>query len=209
MTRARHTARASMVMERLLFVAAGVLLAWVAWQDVRRQYYAALPVPMEAAAALPGDAGRAVAPSTQAARPAPGTVLARLSIPALHLDTSVLEGSMDETLARSAGHIEETPLPGEPGNVGIAGHRDTTFRALRDVRVGDRLALTTTRGIRHYRVRNTWVVAPEEVWVLEDTQTPAVTLVTCYPFTFLGHAPQRFIVRATEETGTPPAHTGR
>jgi sortase A len=125
-----------------------------------------------------------------------GTWLARLEAPSVHMAATVLEGSDDRTLGRAAGHIEYTPRPGEPGNVGIAGHRDTTFRPLRNLKVGDPLRLTTADGIYDYEVTRTWVVEPEDVEVLDPTEHPALTLVTCYPFNFLGTAPRRFIVRA-------------
>ena len=100
-------------------------------------------------------------------------------------------------LARAAGHIEDTALPGDPGNVGIAGHRDTTFRPVRNLKAGDILRLTTTSGAFTYRIDRTFIVDPEDVYVLDPTDVPSLTLVTCYPFTFIGHAPKRYIVRAT------------
>src|SRR6476659_3029147 len=100
---------------------------------------------------------------------------------------------------KAAGRIEDAAFPGEPGNVGIAGHRDTTFRAVRHLQVGGRLRLTTTRGVFDYRIVRTVIVNPRDVQVLDPTDTPTLTLVTCYPFTFVGRAPQRFIVQATRE----------
>ena len=105
------------------------------------------------------------------------------------------ESSDDRTLRRAAGHIESTPLPGEPGNIGIAGHRDTTFFPVRKLKVGDRMTLTTASHVFEYEVRDTWIVAPEDVHVLDATERPAMTLVTCYPFNFVGNAPKRFIIR--------------
>jgi sortase A len=151
---------------------------------------------------LPGaGAGR----SPEAARPRPiaaGTWLARLEAPSVGLEATVIEGSTDDMLARAAGHIENTPLPGEPGNVGIAGHRDTTFRPVRNLRVGDPLRLTTASGVFDYRIEKTFIVNPEDLFVLDPTGVPSITLVTCYPFTFIGHAPKRYIVRAVLETKT-------
>ena len=114
----------------------------------------------------------------------------------------VLEGSDDGTLGRGSGHIEDTPFPGESGNVGIAGHRDTTFRALRNIHVGDPLEFKTSDRVYRYRISKTMIVGPDDVYVLDPTERPALTLVTCYPFEFIGHAPRRFIVRAdlVEET---------
>ena len=82
------------------------------------------------------------------------------------------------------------------GNVGIAGHRDTIFRPLRHAKAGDPLTLTTSRGVYRYRVSKTLIVDPDDVYVLDPTEQPTVTLVTCYPFEFIGHAPRRFVVQA-------------
>jgi sortase A len=99
-------------------------------------------------------------------------------------------------LQRAVGHIRGTPLPGQRGNVALAGHRDTFFRGLRDIRVNDEITLTTLSGSYRYRVDSTKVVKPEETEVLEDDGDDILTLVTCYPFNFVGSAPSRFIVRA-------------
>jgi sortase A len=125
-----------------------------------------------------------------------GTVVARLEAPAVNLATAVLEGSDEAILNRAAGHIEETALPGERGNIGIAGHRDTIFRPLRRLRVGDALNLSTSDRVFRYRISKTMIVGPEDVYVLNPTTQPTLTLVTCYPFDFIGHAPKRFIIRA-------------
>jgi sortase A len=128
------------------------------------------------------------------------------------MSTTVLEGSDDATLSRGSGHIEDTPFPGQPGNVGIAGHRDTTFRALRHIKIGDALEYRTGDKLYRYRITKTWIVGPDDVYVLDPTPQPALTLVTCYPFEFVGHAPNRFIVRAdfVEETSVTagPGKTG-
>ena len=122
--------------------------------------------------------------------------LAVLRIPKIRLEVAVLPGTDDRTLDRGAGHIEDTPSPGVAGNTGIAGHRDGFFRGLKDIAAGDAIELDTLQGTQVYRVERTWVVEPEDVSVLDPTPTPALTLVTCYPFYFVGSAPQRFIVRA-------------
>ena len=122
--------------------------------------------------------------------------LAVLRIPRISLEVPVLEGTDDWTLNRAVGHIEDTAGLGGNGNVGIAGHRDGFFRGLKDVAVGDALELETQRGIERYLIERIWVVEPEDVSVLDPTPAPAVTLVTCYPFYFIGSAPQRYIVRA-------------
>ena len=122
--------------------------------------------------------------------------LAVLRIPRIHLEVAVLPGTDDRTLDRAVGHIEDTALPGADGNSGIAGHRDGFFRGLKDVVSGDVIEIDTRRGKDVYRIERTWIVNPEDVSVLEPTPVRALTLVTCYPFYFIGSAPQRFIVRA-------------
>jgi sortase A len=125
-----------------------------------------------------------------------GAPLGRIEISAVGLTAMVLEGTDEGTLQRAVGHIRGTPLPGQQGNVALAGHRDTFFRELRKIRVNDEIILTTLNGPYRYRVDSTKVVKPEETEVLEDGDDDILTLVTCYPFDFLGSAPKRFIVRA-------------
>lgn len=126
-----------------------------------------------------------------------GTPLAELSIPRIGLSAAVLQGSDDQTLRVGLGHIETTPLPGESGNVAIAGHRDSFFRPLRNVQVGDDILLETPTARVHYRVSSFRVVDPSETSVIDPTADAVLTLVTCFPFHFIGSAPDRFIVRAT------------
>ena len=122
--------------------------------------------------------------------------LAVLRIPKLRLEVAVLPGTDDRTLDRAVGHIEGTAQPGTDGNLGIAGHRDGFFRGLKDIVPGDVIELDTMQGKDVFQVERTWIVDPEEVSVLDPTPTRTLTLVTCYPFYFVGSAPQRFIVRA-------------
>jgi sortase A len=122
--------------------------------------------------------------------------LAVLRIPRLRLEVPVLPGTDDRTLDRAVGHIDDTAPPGGDGNSGIAGHRDGFFRVLKDIAVGDVIELETAKVKEVYRVERTWVVDPEDVSVLDPTPTRALTLVTCYPFYYIGPAPRRFIVRA-------------
>jgi sortase A len=119
-----------------------------------------------------------------------------LRIPAIDLEVSVLEGTDDVTLNRAVGHIDSTAVPGEAGNVGIAGHRDGFFRGLKDVHPGDTIDLYTEMGNSRYVVDEIVIVPPEDVSVLAPRSKPALTLVTCYPFYFVGSAPLRYIVRA-------------
>ncbi|MCM3878995.1 MAG: class D sortase [Vicinamibacterales bacterium] len=136
--------------------------------------------------------------------PAPAP-LGVLRIPKIRLEVAVLPGTDERTLDRAVGHIDGTAQPGTDGNSGIAGHRDGFFRGLKDIAPGDAIELDTLRGDEVYRVEQTWVVGPDEVSVLAPTPTRALTLVTCYPFYFVGSAPQRFIVRAIRVTDRPVA----
>ncbi len=121
-----------------------------------------------------------------------------LRIPKIRLEVPVLPGTDERTLDRAVGHIEGTAQPGTDGNLAIAGHRDGFFRGLKDIAPGDLIELDTMQGKDTYRVERTWVVNPDDVWVLDPTSTRVLTLVTCYPFYFVGEAPYRFIVRAVQ-----------
>jgi sortase A len=184
-------------LERGLLAVGVALAVWCAAVLLEAQFTKALPVPtLTVTQSLPGDANDAGTRSSSAPAPAPGTVLARLAAPSVDMTATILEGTDDATLSRGAGHIEDTPFPGQPGNIGIAGHRDTVFRPLRGIHVGDPLELTTGDRVYHYRINKTTIVGPDDVYVLDPTKEPTVTLVTCYPFDFVGHAPRRFIVQA-------------
>jgi sortase A len=124
--------------------------------------------------------------------------LAVLRIPKIRLEVPVLPGTDDRTLDRAVGHIDDTAAVGADGNAGVAGHRDGFFRGLKDISPGDAIELDTLDGQQLYRVERTWVVDPEDVSVLDPTPSRALTLVTCYPFYYVGPAPQRFIVRAVQ-----------
>jgi sortase A len=110
----------------------------------------------------------------------------------------VLEGASPSILRVAAGHVDGTALPGIAGNVGIAAHRDTFFRPLRDVRPQDGIVVTTSYGTFRYVVERVEIVDPGDVKVLHGTADPQLTLVTCYPFTYIGSAPKRFIVHARQ-----------
>ena len=113
----------------------------------------------------------------------------------------VVQGVSAGDLRRAAGHIPGTALPGEPGNVGIAAHRDTFFRPLRLIAPNDTITLTTLQGAYRYRVVSTEIVKPDAVDVLHPTSRDTLTLVTCFPFYYVGSAPQRFIVHAERVPG--------
>lgn len=192
-------------LERLCVATALVSGSWVLLHVAQADFYRRLPVPVPPATAdvmpadaavLPGDGRGALPVGDSRSHVAAGTWVARLEAPTVRLVATVIEGSTDDMLARAAGHIEETALPGMPGNVGIAGHRGTTFRPIQHLRVGDPLRLSTRDATYEYRVVRTFIVDPRDVYVLDPTTVPSLTLVTCYPFTFIGPAPRRYIIRA-------------
>lgn len=131
-----------------------------------------------------------------------GALIGRIEIPSVGVSAIVLHGIGSKTLRRGVGHIPGTPLPQHGGNFGLAGHRDSFFRALKDIRQNDTIELTTLDGTFEYKVEWTKIVAPEDTYVLADKGSPALTLVTCYPFYYVGSAPKRFIVRAHRLEGT-------
>jgi sortase A len=123
--------------------------------------------------------------------------LAVLAIPRIGLEVPVFDGTDDLILNRGAGRISGTAKPGQSGNIGIAAHRDGFFRGLKDIRVGDRVELRTQGDASLYTVDDIEIVQPTDVTVLRNRSSPSVTLVTCYPFYFVGDAPQRYIVHAS------------
>lgn len=150
--------------------------------------------------ALPGDPPPD-GPAPTPIRPAVGETIGLVRIPRIGLDVVVKEGVDDATLKVAAGHIPETPLPGAGGageNVALAAHRDTLFRPLRHVRIGDRIRFETDAGAFDYDVDATAIVEPADVHVLAPRGVPTLTLVTCWPFDFRGSAPQRFVVHARQ-----------
>jgi sortase A len=130
------------------------------------------------------------------AKPQLGSPIAMLEIPSVGISAVVLEGAGERELQLGPGHIPGTSLPGEGGNVGVAGHRDSSFRPLRLLRPNDLIKLTTSGREHCYRVESMQIVHPKDIHVLYATERETLTLVTCYPFAFVGHAPKRFIVRA-------------
>lgn len=137
---------------------------------------------------------------------AEGDVIGEMKIPRLELKTIVVQGESPKVLRRAAGHLPETALPGEPGNVVLAGHRDSFFRPLRSIQLGDAITIKTLDGEFEYQVESTEVVLPSDVRVLQPSSENTLTLVTCFPFYYVGAAPKRFIVRA-REIGRLPAQS--
>ena len=188
-------------LEIMLWIVGATLLALFAgvqaWGESERQRDVAAFVQARQPLAPVSDAfrlQRIEAPETGNAPDA--AVLAILRIPGIALEVPVNYGTDEWVLLRGAGLVEGTALPGSKGNVAIAAHRDTHFRALKDLVLGDRIELVMLDRTQTYVVTGLSVVEPTDVHVLADTGEPVLTLVTCYPFYFVGHAPQRFIVRA-------------
>lgn len=128
--------------------------------------------------------------------PKRGDIIGHLEIPRINVSVIILEGSDSNTLAVAAGHVIGTALPGALGNAGIAAHRDTFFGALQGIRVNDIIQVSTPAGIFVYQVESTEIVDPKDIQVLQQTANAQLTLITCYPFRYIGSAPQRFIVHA-------------
>ncbi len=156
-----------------------------------------VPVSKDSGNAFPRPAPEAL--PRRGALPA-GTPIGRIEIPRVGVRAMIVNGTSAACLRRAVGHIEGTPLFGSAGNVGLAGHRDTFFRGLRHISKGDRIEVRTLQGVFVYVVESTEVVPPTDVQVLDASVRPTLTLVTCFPFDYVGSAPSRFIVRASEET---------
>ena len=187
--------RALKVAEYVLTAAGVLLLGYCAVEFVESRFFEshqAHKFAQELRTAPP----RSATPLPAMPPPRDGAVVGRLEIPRLGVSVMVVEGVDDGDLNRAAGHIPGTAFPGQTGNVGIAAHRDTFFRPLRNVKADDTISLQTLRGTYRYRVVSTSIVNPDDVRVLDPTGGSTLTLVTCYPFYYIGSAPRRFIVRA-------------
>jgi sortase A len=198
---------------RLALTIAALCLAYVAFTLAEQSYYRAAARALSASVraqalhqpALFESPTSGVSPITPDAeinaparpamtRTAPG-LLGELIVPHLRIAAAMVEGDDEPALRRGAGHVRGTAMPGDMGNVVLAGHRDTVFRRLGDLARGDRLRLTTARGVFDYRVTRTLRVRPGDTWVL-GRSAAALTLITCYPFDWIGAAPERWIVQA-------------
>jgi sortase A len=142
-------------------------------------------------------------PMPQGKPPLPASLIGRLAIPRLGLTVMVREGADGKTLHRAVGHIPGTALPGYAGNVALAGHRDTFFRELRNIKKDDTIDFETENGTYRYLVESTDIVGPRDVGVLAASHGQTLTLVTCYPFYYVGSAPKRFIVHAAQVSPIP------
>jgi sortase A len=192
--------------ERVLFVVGLALIGYYVYVSVETYLYQAMEnreLDTILSTAPP-------AATTQArAQPVPGSTLGRIEIPRLGVSAVIRAGSDARTLQLAVGHIPGTAVPGDKGNIGLAGHRDTFFRRLKDIRADDEIRIVTANATYRFRVEDTRVVSPRDTWVLNPTRTATLTLVTCYPFTYIGSAPDRFIVRAlaAPTTATRASHT--
>ena len=130
--------------------------------------------------------------------PGIGEPVGEIEIPRLALKAVILQGDSSQVLRRGVGHLPRTPMPGEEGNIGLAGHRDSFFRPLDQIRTGDLITLRTSNGEFHYQVESTLIVSPENTKVLASSERSELTLVTCFPFNYVGAAPHRFVVRALQ-----------
>jgi len=148
-------------------------------------------------AAVPPSSSRRSAPPA-AQRPQPMSTIGRISVPRLNLRAMIEEGDDDATLRQAVGHIPGTALPGSAGNVAVAAHRDTFFRGLGDLKRNDEIVVDTLNGSFRYRVDQISVVDPSNTSVLAPTVGKTLTLITCFPFHYIGPAPRRFIVQATQ-----------
>ena len=189
----RRHSRVWRALERIFLVVGLVSLGYFAYVVAETYLYQALEN-RELDAIL--SSGPAPTVHVSRPRPAPGSMIGRIEIPRLGVSAIIRAGSDARTLRLAVGHIPGTAFPGESGNIGLAGHRDTFFRRLRDIRVDDEIRIVTPEETYAFRVERTSVVKPRDTWVLNETPAPALTLVTCYPFTYVGSAPDRFIVRA-------------
>jgi sortase A len=202
--------------ERALLWVGALLLGWCGWTLAQARVYQgyeswsldrmragrsatagaylASRILPEAQKTPPASAGRAPEDAIPLRR---GDLVGRLDIPRLHLSAIVLEGDDDGTLRLGVGHVPGTALPGSRGNVALAAHRDSYFRPLRGIHPADEIEMTTPLSTFRYRVDSVRIVDPDAVEVLRDSAGPTLTLVTCYPFGWVGNAPKRFIVRAS------------
>jgi sortase A len=180
------------MVEWLLLAIAVICLEWYGlrmYEIDRRQ--AAASVALERSLSNPPPADEADSSSI----PSDG-LIGRLDIPRLKLSAPVEAGENDDVLDFAVGYLPDTPLPWQPGNSAFAAHRDRLFRPLEGIRVGDEIRLSTIHGNLLYKVSRTIIVNPEDLWVLNPRPDANLTLITCYPFEYVGHAPKRFVVQA-------------
>ena len=194
-------ARIALVIERVAGIVGVVCLAWVGavWTQAR-WYQASARAQIDQILRAHGEHGPAW-PAVEDTRGDRDPLLGQLDVPRIGLSVVVLEGDDERTLRLAVGHLPDTPRPWEVGNTALAGHRDSFFRPLERLRIGDAIDMLTRHGSFHYRVRSLTVVDPDAVWVLAPSERVHLTLITCYPFHYVGSAPQRFVVHAERMPG--------
>jgi len=172
-------------LEWLCFVIAAACLGYCAWTLLDSQIFQHRALQQLEHASV-----------SRHSRPKEGALLGQIVIPRLGVSSVILEGTGDTTLRRAIGHVPGTALPGHGGNICLAGHRDRLFRPLRGITAGDEVRIRTANGTEVYRVVDAGIVTPQHTDVLGKTSSDTLTLITCYPFDFIGSAPERFVVRA-------------
>lgn len=182
---ARHTGTVAIVLGLALLSYAGVV---VLKARAHQHTFDAAPAAPTVPAAIPEAPARLVE----------GDTIGEIRVDRIGLKTVITQGESDAILDLGAGHLADTPWLGQPGNVVLAGHRDTVFRPLEGIRVGDVIEVTGRAAVTRYAVTSTKIVEPTDISVLDASETNTLTLITCFPFVYVGHAPHRFIVRATE-----------
>ena len=194
--------------ERLLVLVGVICLGWWTTTTVHGWYFRSQQLSLFES--LTRKSGGDLPPLPEPSKPKvlrvashePGGLIGVLDVPRLGISTPVISGDDEQALAVAVGHLADTPLPWEHGNSTVAAHRDGLFRPLEHVRRGDIVRMRTSHGDFDYAVRETRIVEPDDLSVLAKGRTDSLTLITCYPFAYIGHAPQRFIVRA-ERVGIP------
>jgi sortase A len=188
----RHGSSFLQIAEWLLLAVAVVCLEWYGlrmYEIHKRQAAATAAIDESLSNPLPPD-------DDDASGVPPGRLIGRLDIPRLHISAPVQAGDNADVLDFSVGYLPDTPLPWKPGNSALAAHRDRLFRPLEGIRVGDDIQLSTRHGNLRYKVSRTLIVNPKDLWVLDPTPDANLTLITCFPFQYVGNAPKRFVVQA-------------
>lgn len=199
----RGRTRRALLGAHYAFLAAGLLaLGYAGYAVLDRYWYERVETSKFEAISAPAERSAII----EVHPVADGGVIGEIEVPRLGLKAIVVQGDSAKLLRRAVGHLPETALPGEPGNVALASHRDGIFRPLRDVRPGDSITLRTPGHEFQYQVEWTAVVPPTAVGVIQPTSEPALTLVTCFPFYYVGAAPERFVVRARAIAISPHTH---